>query len=63
MLKLFGFLTKREDIETLAFVEYHENNHVPLICGLAPPPIVYNATTLCGATNATAKTTRSTSTS
>jgi hypothetical protein len=41
MLKLFGFLTKREDIETLAFVEYHENNHVPLICGLAPPPIVY----------------------
>ncbi len=31
MLKVFGFLTKREDIETQAFIEYYENNHLPLV--------------------------------
>jgi hypothetical protein len=41
MLKVLAFLTKREDIETQAFMEYYENNHVPLICSLAPAPIVY----------------------
>ena len=41
MFKVFGFLTKREDMETEAFINHYENNHVPLICGLAPTPIVY----------------------
>ena len=41
MLKVLAFLTKREGIETQAFIEYYENNHVPLICDLAPTPIVY----------------------
>jgi uncharacterized protein (TIGR02118 family) len=41
MLKVFGFLTKREDIEPDAFIEYYENNHVPLVLSLAPTPTVY----------------------
>jgi uncharacterized protein (TIGR02118 family) len=41
MLKVFGFLTKREDIETQAFIDYYEKNHVPLVLGLAPTPTVY----------------------
>jgi len=41
MLKILAFLTKREDIDTRAFIEYYENHHVPLICSLAPAPIVY----------------------
>jgi len=41
MLKILAFLTKREGIETQAFIDYYENHHVPLICGLAPTPIVY----------------------
>ena len=41
MLKVFAFLTKREDIETQAFIEHYEGSHVPLICSLAPAPIVY----------------------
>jgi hypothetical protein len=41
MLKVLAFLTKREGIETQAFIDYYENNHLPLICGLAPTPIVY----------------------
>jgi uncharacterized protein (TIGR02118 family) len=41
MLKVFAFLTKREDIETQAFIEYYENNHVPLVLSLAPTPTVY----------------------
>jgi hypothetical protein len=41
MLKILAFLTKREDIVTRAFIEYYENHHVPLICSLAPTPIVY----------------------
>jgi uncharacterized protein (TIGR02118 family) len=36
-----AFLTKREDLDTRAFVEYYENNHVPLIRSLAPTPIGY----------------------
>ncbi len=41
MLKVFGFLSKREELETQAFIDYYEKNHVPLICSLAPTPIVY----------------------
>lgn len=41
MLKILAFLTKREGIETRAFIEYYENHHVPLICSLAPAPSVY----------------------
>ena len=41
MLKVLGFLTKREGIEMQAFIDYYENKHVPLICSLAPAPIVY----------------------
>ena len=41
MLKVLVFLTKREGIETQAFIDYYEKIHVPLICGLAPAPTVY----------------------
>jgi uncharacterized protein (TIGR02118 family) len=41
MLKVLGFLTKREGMEMQAFIDYYENNHVPLICSLAPSPLVY----------------------
>jgi hypothetical protein len=41
MVKIFAFLTKREDLETQAFIDYYENQHVPLISSLAPTPIVY----------------------
>ena len=41
MLKVFAFLTKREGMETQAFIDYYENNHVPLICSLAPTSTVY----------------------
>ena len=39
--EILAFLTKKEGIETQAFIEHYENNHVPLICDLAPTPIVY----------------------
>lgn len=41
MLKVFAFLTKRQGIETQAFIEYYEQNHVPLVLSLAPTPTVY----------------------
>jgi hypothetical protein len=41
MLKVMAFLTKKQDLETRAFIDYYENNHVPFICGLAPAPVVY----------------------
>jgi uncharacterized protein (TIGR02118 family) len=41
MFKVLAFLTKREGIETQAFIDYYENTHVPLICSLAPTPMVY----------------------
>ena len=41
MFKVLAFLSKREGIETRAFIDYYENKHVPLICSLAPTPIVY----------------------
>jgi uncharacterized protein (TIGR02118 family) len=41
MLKVYGFLTKREGMDSHAFIEHYENNHVPLVLSLAPTPIVY----------------------
>jgi hypothetical protein len=41
MFRVLGFLTKREGLETQAFIDYYENKHVPLICSLAPTPLVY----------------------
>jgi uncharacterized protein (TIGR02118 family) len=41
MLKVYGFLTKRKGMETQAFIEHYEKNHVPLVLSLAPTPIVY----------------------
>ena len=41
MLKVFAFLTKREGLETQAFIDYYENHHVPLVLRLAPRPSVY----------------------
>ena len=41
MFKIMAFLSKREDIETRAFIDYYENHHVPLIRALAPTPIGY----------------------
>jgi hypothetical protein len=41
MLKVMAFLTKREDLETRAFIEYYENDHIPLITSLAPTPVLY----------------------
>jgi uncharacterized protein (TIGR02118 family) len=41
MLKVLSFLSKREDIDTQAFIDYYENNHVPLVVSLAGTPTVY----------------------
>lgn len=41
MFKVLAFLTKRDGMETGAFVDYYENHHVPLILKLATPPLVY----------------------
>ena len=41
MLKVFAFLTKSEDIETEAFIDYYENHHVPLVLSMASTPTVY----------------------
>jgi hypothetical protein len=41
MLKIFAFLSKKQDLDTQAFIDYYEQHHVPLICGLAPAPVVY----------------------
>jgi uncharacterized protein (TIGR02118 family) len=41
MLKVFAFLTKRQDIDTKAFIDHYENRHVPLVLSLAPVPLVY----------------------
>lgn len=41
MLKVFAFLAKRKDLDSPAFRDYYENHHVPLICSLVPPPLVY----------------------
>jgi hypothetical protein len=41
MLKVFSFLSKRDDIDTQAFIDYYEKNHVPLVLSLADTPTVY----------------------
>jgi hypothetical protein len=37
-MKIFSFLSKRADIDTQAFIDYYENNHVPLqgVCCARP---------------------------
>jgi uncharacterized protein (TIGR02118 family) len=41
MVKVFAFLTKRNGIDTQAFIDHYENKHVPLVLSLAPAPLVY----------------------
>ncbi len=41
MFKVLGFLTKKEGMKMQDFIDYYENKHVPLICGLAPIPSLY----------------------
>jgi EthD domain len=41
MLKILAFLTKRQDLETSAFLEHYETKHIPLLRSLAPTPLVY----------------------
>ena len=41
MFRVLSFLTKKEGLEMQAFIDYYENRHVPLICSLAPTPVVY----------------------
>jgi hypothetical protein len=41
MFKVLAFLSKKEGMETQAFIEHYEKHHVPLILSLAPTPIVY----------------------
>lgn len=41
MYKIFAFLNKRDGISTDEFIDYYENNHVPLILSLAPTPLLY----------------------
>jgi hypothetical protein len=31
MVKVFGFLTKRDHLDTQAFIDYYENNHIPMV--------------------------------
>jgi hypothetical protein len=48
MLKILAFLTKREGMRMQDFIDYYENQHVPLICSLAPTPVVYKRRYLVG---------------
>ena len=41
MFKVYGYLTKRQEISTDAFIDYYENHHIPLVLSLAPMPRVY----------------------
>lgn len=41
MFKKISFLAKRDGMAMREFVDYYENNHVPLILGLAPTPDCY----------------------
>jgi EthD domain len=40
-VKVFAFLTKRDGIDTAAFIDHYENRHVPLVLSLAAAPLVY----------------------
>jgi hypothetical protein len=48
MFKVFGFLTKKDGLSIQEFIDYYESKHVPLICTLAPVPIVYKRRYLVG---------------
>ncbi|HEX4248317.1 MAG TPA: EthD domain-containing protein [Pseudonocardia sp.] len=41
LFKVFGYLNKRADLDTEAFIDHYEHTHVPLILSLAPAPDVY----------------------
>ena len=41
MFRVLGFLSMKDGMETEDFIDYYEHRHVPLICSLAPTPIVY----------------------
>jgi uncharacterized protein (TIGR02118 family) len=41
MVKMFAFLTRRNGIDTQAFIDHYENQHVPLVLSLAPAPLIY----------------------
>jgi hypothetical protein len=39
--RVFGFLSKRNDIKMTEFIDYYENKHMSLILSLAPRPTSY----------------------
>jgi EthD domain len=41
MVKVFAFLTRRNGLDTEAFIDHYENKHVPLVLSLAPAPLLY----------------------
>ena len=41
MFRVLGFLSMKDGMEMQEFIDYYEHRHVPLICSLAPTPIVY----------------------
>lgn len=41
MVKVMAFISKRAGMSREAFIDYYENHHVPLICGITPPPTRY----------------------
>jgi len=41
MFRVLGFLSMKDAMEMQEFIDYYEHRHVPLICSLAPTPIVY----------------------
>jgi hypothetical protein len=48
MFRVCGFLTKKDGLSVQDFIDYYENKHVPLICSLAPVPIIYKRRYLVG---------------
>ena len=45
MFRVLGFLSMKDGMEMQEFIDYYEHRHVPLICSLAPTPIVYKRRT------------------
>jgi hypothetical protein len=41
MFRVLAFLSKRDGLSTEALIDHYENQHVPLILSLAPPPQVH----------------------
>lgn len=50
MFKVMSFLTKKEGLNTKEFIDYYENNHVPLIASIAPIPDGYKRNYIIGGT-------------